>query len=72
MPIFAQFGVPEVWRWHEEQIMIYRLVDHHYTTVDTSIALPGFPFAKALDLITCRHERSETRLIAEFRRACRE
>ncbi len=70
MPIVAQFGVPEVWRWHEEQIMIYRLIDHYYTKVESSIALAGFPFAKALDLIARRHELSETRLIAEFRRAC--
>ncbi len=34
-------GVPEVWRYAGQQMVIYRLEDGTYRVVDTSVVLPG-------------------------------
>ncbi len=39
-PIFAAFGVPEVWRCHEWRVTIYRLEGSRYVEADRSTALP--------------------------------
>lgn len=39
-PIFAAFGVPEVWRYDGERVEIFRLNDGDYEAVERSIALP--------------------------------
>jgi Uma2 family endonuclease len=40
-PIFAQLGVPEVWRYDGRQWQIFQLVGEEYVTQVQSIALPG-------------------------------
>lgn len=40
--IFAQFGVPEVWRYDGRQVEIFKLVSGAYVTSETSSALPFF------------------------------
>ena len=70
MPIYAQFGVPEVWRWFDNQIQIYRLENGCYSFVGESVCLHGFPIAKALKLLDERHSIDETRLVGKFRKHC--
>lgn len=41
-PIYAHFGVPEVWRYAGERVMIYGLRDTEYVEVTQSSALPWF------------------------------
>ena len=41
LPIYAVIGVPEVWRYAEQQMIIYRLGDGTYSVVDISVVLPG-------------------------------
>jgi len=41
-PIYAHFGVPEVWRYDGERIMIYELRNAEYVEVAESPALPWF------------------------------
>lgn len=41
-PIYAHFGVPEVWRYDGERIMIYELRNAEYVEVAESSALPWF------------------------------
>ena len=41
LPIYAVIGVPEVWRYDGQQMVIYRLEDGTYRVVDTSVVLPG-------------------------------
>ena len=40
-PIFAQLGVPEVWRYDGRQWQIFQLVDEEYVIQVQSIAFPG-------------------------------
>jgi len=39
-PIFAAFGIPEVWRCHEWRVTIYRLEGGRYVEVESSAVLP--------------------------------
>jgi Uma2 family endonuclease len=40
LPIFAAMGVPEVWRWDGEQVIILQLAGSAYAEVSASAALP--------------------------------
>ena len=68
MPIYAEFGVPEVWRWIDEQIEIHRLRDKSYLRAAESVCLPGFPIDLAMEYVAKRHELDETSLLSNFRR----
>jgi Uma2 family endonuclease len=41
-PIYAHFGVPEVWRYDGERVVVYELRDTEYVEVANSLALPWF------------------------------
>lgn len=41
LPIYAAVGVPEVWRYRGEQVIIYRLVGAVYEVVEASVVLTG-------------------------------
>lgn len=44
-PIYAAFGVPELWRYDGETLTIYHLRDGQYVVADVSRALPIFTSA---------------------------
>jgi len=41
LPIYAALGVPEVWRYAEQRVLIYQRSADRYAIVDTSTVLPG-------------------------------
>ena len=41
LPLYAALGIPEVWRYTEQQVLIYRRDTERYAVVDTSLVLPG-------------------------------
>jgi Uma2 family endonuclease len=41
-PIYAHFGVPEVWRYDGERVVVYELRNSKYVEVANSLALPWF------------------------------
>src|SRR5262249_16698573 len=43
LPIYAAMGVPEVWRYQRERVLLYRLTGTVYETVEPSVVLPGLP-----------------------------
>ena len=71
MGIYAAFGIPELWRWCDEQITAYCLQDGAYVAVEASECLPGFPFDTACALLQRRLDLDETSLLQEFRAAIR-
>ncbi|MEM6503173.1 MAG: Uma2 family endonuclease [Cyanobacteria bacterium P01_C01_bin.89] len=51
-PIYAQLGVPEIWRYDEGKLEIYELVKEGiYQQRETSLALPKIPAHELPDLI---------------------
>ena len=51
LPIFAEFGVPEVWRFDGERLSILRLRHGSYQAVETSEVFPGVSAAAMEQLL---------------------
>ena len=67
LPLYAQIGVPEIWRHSAGQIRFYRLSEkREYVEIDCSVA---FPFIKPGDIqrfVEQRHEKSDNAIVREF------
>lgn len=72
MPAYAGFHVPEIWRWIENRLEIYRLVDAAYVQVENSASLSEFPFELVSKILELRFEVDETNLVRRFRSAISE
>lgn len=73
MSIYAALRVPEVWRWAQEELLVYLLDESGaYKESSHSQALPGFPFGRVVDLLRRRAAADATTLIREFRDWVRE
>ncbi len=66
LAIYAEMGVPEVWRFNGETFWLGKLVDGEYQTISESIELPGFPVPLALETLLAVGSVSETELIRRF------
>jgi Uma2 family endonuclease len=55
-PIYAAIGIPEVWRYAEERVMIYRHHGDGYAVEDNSTALPGVTSRQLARLVTMGYE----------------
>lgn len=68
MPLYAVIRVPEVWRWRDERIEVFKLTAKgRYARRERSACLPGFPLDEVSRLLTRRNEQDETSLVREFR-----
>lgn len=68
MAIYAAFGVPEVWRWHDDKLQIFTLgAGKRFSESVSSNALPGFPLNYMVDFIKQRTFDDELAFIREFR-----
>jgi Uma2 family endonuclease len=69
MPLYAAMRVPEVWRWRDEKIHVFRLSRKgRYVARTTSDCLPDFPFAEVERLLGQRNERDQISMARSFRR----
>lgn len=66
LPLLAAIGVPEIWRYDGHMIWMGRLQGGQYQTLSTSVELPGFPVAAALEIMQATGSASETALIRRF------
>lgn len=55
-PIYAALGIPEVWRYSGQQIIIYRHSVDGYVVVDTSVVLPGVTSDQLMQLVEKGYE----------------
>lgn len=51
-PIFAALGVPEVWRYKNEQVQFFRLENTEYVEIENSIAFPLLNRTTATELLS--------------------
>lgn len=72
MPLYAEFHVPEIWRWVENRLEVYRLIDAAYIQVENSASLAEFPFELVSEILDLRFEVDETNLVRRFRTAISE
>ncbi|NQU25932.1 MAG: Uma2 family endonuclease [Candidatus Nealsonbacteria bacterium] len=68
MPIYANLGVPEVWRYDGKTICIERLqADGNYVSQPQSGAFPFLPMAELVRFLDRRNATDETSWIRSFR-----
>ena len=69
MKLFAAMGVPEVWRHDGERLEMLRLTGGTYTSIASSLELPGLSAETIDSYIDKRFEMGETHLIQRFRKS---
>lgn len=67
LPVYAAIGVPEVWRWRQERIEVYRLTGDDYQPSDASQTLVGFPITAAAGLLAERLASDDNALVRKIR-----
>jgi Uma2 family endonuclease len=68
MPIYAAFGVPEVWRFNGEAFQFFALAAvGQYEPRDGSGCLPHFPVSQVVKVLSQLNTASETALVRSFR-----
>jgi Uma2 family endonuclease len=73
MPLYAVIRVPEIWRWKDELIQVFKFTPKgRYLARSASRCLPGFPLDQAAQLLSRRQEKDETSLAREFRNLVRQ
>lgn len=68
LPIYAALGVPEVWRFDGERILLLTLIDGSYQEIPTSITLPIITAAVLEDWLTQATTMGETTWAKAIRR----
>jgi len=72
LPIYAQFGVAEVWRSDGAGVVIYKLADGRYLESPESLALPGLSAADLSRLLGDSRTLSQTAWLRALRQWLRE
>ncbi len=66
-PIYAQVGVPEVWRYDGQRLRISILTAERYVESETSLALPLLTSARLSETLTQSKTMKRTALLRSFR-----
>ncbi len=67
MPIFAAFGVPELWRFENETVKFYALEKGVYIEVEKSLALPDLSSENATEFLLNSREMRKMAWIKNIR-----
>lgn len=67
MPVFAQFGVAEVWRFTKKQVKFYVLQEGVYLEAKMSLALPVLASEQATEFLLTAREASSTVWVKRIR-----
>ncbi len=68
MEIYASFGIPELWRVDRHGLRVYELSPAgKHVLRETSLCLPGFPIAKAKEILLQLGSVRQTTLVRSFR-----
>ncbi len=70
-PIFAAFGVPEVWRYDGTRVAIFRLEGGQYVEMESSNALPLLSAALATQFLEERRRLGSTKWLQRVRQWAR-
>ena len=71
-PIFAAFGVPEVWRYHRSRVTFYRLEGGRYVETASSSALPPLTAEVATRFLEERLRMRSTQWVRHVREWARQ
>lgn len=71
-PIYAAFGVPEIWRYDGQQAWMYQLVEQGYVEIESSLAFPILTPPVIADVIEQSKTQGQSAALAAFRQWVRE
>lgn len=72
LPLFARFGVPEVWRVEQRSVVLYHLAGDHYVEAEASQALPLLTKEALNHFLDLRRGERRTVWVKEVRSWARE
>ncbi|MDJ0615881.1 MAG: Uma2 family endonuclease [Calothrix sp. MO_192.B10] len=67
LPIYADMGVPEIWRYDGNSFSINVLQSQQYVTVEQSLAFPNLPLAEISRFLQQVNQQDYLELVREFR-----
>ncbi|MDX2243639.1 MAG: Uma2 family endonuclease [Leptolyngbyaceae cyanobacterium bins.302] len=67
LPIYANLGVPELWKYDGKTLQYYVLQNQAYAPVDRSSTFPWLPASIVLEFLAKRFEVGEIQAIKQFR-----
>jgi Uma2 family endonuclease len=68
MAIYAELGIPEVWRWRQGKLSINLLIeDQKYIESETSLAFESFPVKELRKFMNIDSQKGENARMREFR-----
>lgn len=70
--IYASLGVPEIWRYRNQSLQVYQLVDGSYEERENSLAFPFLPIAEIPGLIEQSKTIGQRAAVRLFRERVRE
>ena len=73
-PIFAALGIPEIWRFHENSMLIYILADEAYSEAQSSAFLTGITASDVTNLVEAREHMAPNvwqRKVSDYARQIR-
>jgi Uma2 family endonuclease len=65
--IYADLGVPEIWRYDGRSLTMYHLEDGEYLAIDRSVAIPALGTADICQFLGLSATMGENSLVKEFR-----
>lgn len=65
--VYADMGVPEIWRYDGTIFSINILQDDKYIAVDQSLAFPHLPLIEISEFLQQVEEKNYLELVSEFR-----
>lgn len=66
-PIYAAFGVPEIWRYDGKQARIYHLVNESYIEADSSLSFPILTAQTLTDFLEQSKTKGQSDALLAFR-----
>ncbi|EAZ89623.1 hypothetical protein CY0110_24361 [Crocosphaera chwakensis CCY0110] len=67
LPIYAALGVPEIWRYDGNQLIVCILNNYNYVESDYSLTFPWLKIADLLPFIQQSLKQGETVTLKKFR-----
>ncbi|MFB8789587.1 MAG: Uma2 family endonuclease [Potamolinea sp.] len=72
LTIYTSIGVPELWRYNNQTLQVYQLVEEKYQLTDKSVAFPFLPIAEIPSLIEQSKTIGQRAAVRLFRARIRE
>ncbi|BAC88077.1 Uma2 family endonuclease [Gloeobacter violaceus] len=71
LAIYRRLGIPEVWTWRGQGLIVQHLIDGEYVEADHSRVLPGFAVQQLSSLVLQGLEIGQSAAVREFKQQIR-